>query len=97
MIKSFFDEGTADIANGESTRAARKTLPVELHAIAEKKLALIEFAPRIEDLRIPPSNKLEPLHGARKGQWSIRINQKYRICFEWDGENAHNVEITNYH
>ena len=97
MIQGFANEGTADIAAAIGSRHANKTLPSELHSIAYRKLALVNLAADIEQLRVPPSNKLEALKRDRKGQWSIHINQKYRICFEWDGSNAHNVEIVNYH
>ncbi len=61
------------------------------------KLNAIDAAFQLEDLRLPPSNRLEPLRGDRKGQWSIRINDQRRICFEWHDGNAEQVEIVNYH
>jgi len=61
------------------------------------KLNAIDSAFQLEDLRLPPSNRLEPLKGGRKGQWSIRINDQWRICFEWHDGNAEQVEIINYH
>jgi len=61
------------------------------------KLNAIDAAFQLEDLRLPPSNRLEPLKGGRKGQWSIRINGQWRICFEWHDGNAEQVEIVNYH
>lgn len=60
-------------------------------------LNAIDAAFQLEDLRLPPSNRLEPLKGGRKGQWSIRINDQWRICFEWHDGNAEQVEIINYH
>jgi proteic killer suppression protein len=61
------------------------------------KLNAIDAAFQLEDLRLPPSNRLEPLKGGRKGQWSIRINDQWRICFEWHDGNPEQVEIVNYH
>jgi len=61
------------------------------------KLNAIDAAVRLDDLRLPPSNRLEALRGERKGQWSIRINDQWRICFEWLGGNAEKVEIVDYH
>lgn len=58
---------------------------------------MIDAAKEVKDLRSPPGNRLEELHGNRKGQHSIRINDQYRICFRWDGQNAHDVEIVDYH
>jgi proteic killer suppression protein len=61
------------------------------------KLNAIDAAFQLEDLRLPPSNRLEPLKGGRKGQWSLHINDQWRICFEWHDGNAEQVEIVNYH
>ena len=61
------------------------------------RLNAIDAAVQLEDLRLPPSNRLETLKGERKGQWSIRINEQWRICFEWRGGNAEQVEIVDYH
>ena len=88
--------GTRDIADGENTRAARRTLPPELHAKAAGLLDRISYATQPSDLRIPVGNRLEALKGDRKGQYSVRINDRYRICFAWDGE-AIDVEIVDYH
>lgn len=65
--------------------------------VALRKLEQIDAAPRLEDLRVPPGNRLESLVGDRKGQYSIRINDQYRICFRWEGEDAYEVEVTDYH
>jgi len=97
VIKSFANEGTADIAAGIGSRLAGKMLPTQLHAIAYRKLALIHLATTIEQLRQPPSNHLERLKGNRQGQYAIRINAKYRICFFWDEIHASEVEIVDYH
>lgn len=97
MIEAFADQGTEDIFHGRATKAARKTLPTQLHEIARRKLAVIDYADDLDMLRIPPSNRLEALKGDRIGQHSIRINGQYRICFSWTGEKAVDVEITDYH
>lgn len=76
---------------------ANKGFPADLVRRAELKLAQIDAAYSLEDLRIPPSNRLEQLYGDRKGQHSIRINQQWRVCFTWDGVNAFDVEIVDYH
>jgi toxin HigB-1 len=62
-----------------------------------RKLEQIDAAARLDDLRIPPGNRLEALSGNRKGQHSIRVNDQYRLCFRWEGEDAYDVEITDYH
>ncbi len=72
-------------------------LPANLHNLARRKLRMIAASPSLETLRIPPNNRLELLRGDREGQWSIRINDQWRICFRWQNGSAHNVEITDYH
>ena len=89
--------GTEDIFNGRSSKAARALLPTVLFAVAARKLDAIDAATSIDQLRIPPSNRLEALKGDRAGQHSIRINEKYRICFTWSGTEAVDVEIVDYH
>ena len=69
----------------------------DLHRVALRKLLLLDAAERLEDLRMPPGNRLEKLGGSRKGEYSIRINDQWRICFRWSGGNACDVEITDYH
>jgi proteic killer suppression protein len=77
---------------------SKKTkLPPGLYDIARRKLRMIAAATTLETLKIPPNNRLEPLKGDRNGQWSIRINDKWRICFKWQNSNAYEVEITDYH
>ncbi|GHT65208.1 plasmid maintenance system killer protein [Spirochaetia bacterium] len=93
MIKSFNDKETEKIFNG----MVSKRLPQDIQARAFNKLTAIHAAGVIEDLRIPPSNHLEALKGDRKGQYSIRINDQYRVCFYWNDDNAENVEIVDYH
>ncbi len=97
MIESFADKATADIFNGVNSGEARKRLPRELWRTAFRKLDQIDAAIEISDLRVPPGNRLEALKGDRTGQHSIRINDQYRICFEWKAGKASNVEIVDYH
>ena len=97
MIRSFKDSGTEDIFNGESTKAARKTLPETLWKVATRKLDQLDSVESLDDLRVPPANHLEALRGNRKGQYSIRINDKYRICFFWEDNAPEDVEVVDYH
>lgn len=78
-------------------RQRPKRVPAELLPIARRKLLMLDAAAAIEDLRVPPGNRLEKLKGNRAGQWSIRINDQWRICFEWKDGHAYNVEIVDYH
>jgi toxin HigB-1 len=91
MIVSFKDEGTEDIFNGKSTKAARKTCPKSLWKITTWKLDQFDSMTTLNEneLRIPPGNWLEALTGDRKGQHSIRINDQYRICFVWTDSDNH--------
>jgi len=93
MIKSFRDEDAERIFRREFVRR----LPHDIQKIAMRKLWMIDAAIGLADLRIPPSNRLESLHGDRKGQYSIRINDQWRVCFRWQGNDAHEVEIIDYH
>ena len=97
MIVSFADKGTEDLFNGEDTRQARKVLPRELWRVAGRKLDMLNAATRLSDLRFPPGNRFEALKGDRKGQYSVRINDQYRICFHWTDNGSEDVEITDYH
>jgi len=97
MIIDFDDKGAEDVYNGINSRLARKTLPVELRRIALRKFYFLENAANLEDLRMPPGNHLEALHGDRRGQHSIRINDRYRICFLWTERGPKQVEIVDYH
>jgi proteic killer suppression protein len=97
VIASFEDKGTEDVFNNEDTRAARRTCPREIWNVAQRKLAMIEAAAALGDLRVPPGNELEKLKRNRAGQHSIRINNQYRVCFVWTDNGAENVEITDYH
>ena len=93
MIVSFRDDETATIWAG---RRSRK-LPPDIQSVALRKLRLLSNARRLEDMRVPPGNRLEALKGVRQGQYSIRINDQWRICFVWSDNNAHQVEIVDYH
>jgi len=97
MILSFADGGTEDVFDGRNTRAAREALPVALRAVAVRKLDQLDAARKLLDLRVPPGNRLEALSGDRRGQHSIRINQRFRICFRWTVFGPHDVEIVDYH
>ncbi|HEY4721120.1 MAG TPA: type II toxin-antitoxin system RelE/ParE family toxin [Anaerolineae bacterium] len=93
MIKSFKSKETEKIFNRERSRR----LPPGIQQVALRKLRMLNRAMTLEDLRIPPANRLEKLTGDRAGQYSIRINDQWRICFEWRDRDAFNVEITDYH
>lgn len=93
MIVGFRDAEIRKIWNGLRSRR----LPSIIQTGALRKLRLINAAKRIDDLRVPPGNQLEVLRGNRTGQWSIRINDQWRICFRWTEGGADNVEIVDYH
>jgi len=93
MIKSFRDKRSATIFAGKRV----PKLPTEIQRRALNKLRIIDKTKHLEELRIPPGNRLEPLRGNRLGQHSIRINDQWRICFHWEGNDAYKVEITDYH
>ena len=97
MIKSFRHEATEDIYNGRNSKRARKILPTELWRIAGRKLDQLDSVVYLEELKIPPANRFEALAGTRKGEYSIRINDQYRVCFKWSTEGPVDVEITDYH
>ena len=93
MIKSFADKETEKIFNQEFS----KKLPRSIQGVALRKLIMMNNAEVIDDLRIPPANRLEQLKGDRRGQYSIRINDQYRICFKFIDHNCYEVEIVDYH
>ena len=97
MIQSFKDAGTDNIFNGVNTKEARKICPAGLWKIAVRKLDQLDSVSLLQDLRVPPGNQLEALSGHRKGQYSIRINDQYRICFKWTDLGPDEVEIVDYH
>lgn len=93
MIRSFADKRTAAVFAGYAVR----NLPMQIQNRARAKLLMVDAARRLDDLRSPPGNRLEALHGDRRGQYSIRINDQWRICFTWRDGEALRVEITDYH
>ena len=93
MIRTFADKRTQLVFAGESP----KGFPSGIVKVARRKLKMIDAAVVLADLRVPPGNRLEKLSGDRKGQWSIRINEQWRICFRWESGDAHGVAITDYH
>ena len=93
MIRSFRDKRTETIYQGRRARG----LAVEIQQRARRKLRMIDAATVIDDLRIPPSNRLEKLKGDRRGQHSVRINDQWRICFVWNDNSVSDVEIVDYH
>ena len=93
MITSFADRETEKVFRGRTSRK----LPPEIQRTAERKLRYLHNAQTLNDLRVPPANRLEKLSGDRQGQYSIRINSQWRICFTWREGNAEEVEITDYH
>ena len=97
MIQSFKDAGTLDIFNGENTKNARKTCPQSLWRVAARKLDQLDSVTALQELKIPPGNQLEALLGERQGQHSIRINEKYRVCFIWTDFGPEQAEIVDYH
>jgi proteic killer suppression protein len=96
-MSDFRNAGTADIYNGDDTKAARRILPIILHDIARRKMTIIRRASSIDQLSEPPSNRLEALSGDRVGEFSVRINRRYRVCFPWNADAAANLEIVDYH
>jgi proteic killer suppression protein len=93
MIKSFKDEEAARLFRRQFSRK----LPQDIQRIARRKLEILDGAETLQDLRIPPANHLEKLSGDREGQYSIRINDQWRICFEWRESDVYNAEIIDYH
>jgi proteic killer suppression protein len=97
VIQSFGDEGTEDVFNGRSTKKARAICPTDLWRVAARKLDQLDSVERLADLAIPPGNRLEALSGDRLGRHSIRINERYRVCFTWIERGPADVEIADYH
>jgi proteic killer suppression protein len=93
VIRSFADKETERIWNGDLSRR----IPNQIQALARRKLRMLNAAQRIDDLRIPPANRLEGMKGKRAGQHSIRINDQWRICFLWNEGQCDEVEIVDYH
>ena len=97
MIRSFVDPGTEDLFNGRNTKAARQVCPRDLWKVAARKLEQLDSVTLLDELRIPPGNRLEALSRERKRQFSIRINDQYRVCFLWTDDGPDAVEIVDYH
>jgi toxin HigB-1 len=93
VIKSFADRETERLFRGRRSKA----VPPQIRERALSKLLVLNAATNVEDLRTPPGNRLEQLKGNREGQWSIRINQQYRICFVFAGGDAHEVEVSKHY
>lgn len=97
MIRSFKNKATEDVFNGKATKAAMRLCPKSLWQIAARKLDQLDSVLSLDELRVPPGNRLEALSGNRQGQHSIRINDQYRICFRWSETGPSDVEIKDYH
>lgn len=97
MIVSFKNQATEDVFDGKASKGARKTCPQAVWRTAARKLDQLDSVENLDELRIPPGNRLESLVGNRKGQYSIRINEQYRICFNWGESGPFDVEIIDYH
>lgn len=93
MILGFKDKSSAGLFEGYRVAS----LPADLQRVAMRKLKILHNAISLNDLKVPPGNRLEALKGDRQGQYSIRINDQWRICFKWEGNNALDVEIVDYH
>ena len=93
MIRSFRDKETEKIFNRQRSRK----LPSDIQQVALRKLRMLNRSQSLQDLRVPPSNRLEKLSGDRQDQHSIRINKQWRICFIWQNSDVYNVEIVDYH
>jgi proteic killer suppression protein len=93
MIRGFKDKEAERVFDGRFS----KKLPQDIQRVAERKLIMLHRAATLNDLRVPPSNRLEALKGNRKGQHSIRINVQWRVCFEWREDGVYEVEIVDYH
>ena len=97
MIVTFREGGTEDVFDGRDSRRARRTYPPAIWRVARRKLDMLDSAVVLSDLAAPPGNRLERLAGDRSGQYSIRINDQYRICFVWTDAGPEEVEIADYH
>lgn len=93
VIRSFRSEETAKVWRGRSSRR----LPPDIQRVARRKLRMLNNAKSLADLRVPPANRLEALRGDRAGQYSIRVNDRWRVCFEWRDGDAFEVEVVDYH
>ncbi|MCE0523701.1 MAG: type II toxin-antitoxin system RelE/ParE family toxin [Methylacidiphilales bacterium] len=92
MIQSFRCDETREVFEGIRPRR----FPGNLLSVMQRKLKMLDAATRLEELRVPPGNRLEALKGSRRGQHSIRVNDQWRVCFRWQTDGPHNVEIVDY-
>jgi len=97
VIASFADDATRDIFNGVDSRRARAACPPALWPVARRKLDQLNRVRDLRELAVPPGSRLERLGGTRQGQHSIRINERFRVCFRWEDGHAEEVEVTDYH
>jgi proteic killer suppression protein len=97
MIASFKNKATEDIFNGKASRIARKACPQAIWRVVARKLDQLDSVESLHELKVPPGNRLEQLSRDRMGQYSIRINEQFRICFKWTESGPDEVEITDYH
>jgi len=97
VIVSFKDKASEDIFNGIASKQARKSCPQSLWRVATRKLDQLDSVITLEEVKVPPGNRLEALSGNRSGEYSIRINQQYRICFKWGDNGPFDVEVIDYH
>ena len=96
MIQSFVDEGTADLFRERNTRAARR-IPRDLWRVVQRKLKLLDAAARLDDLATPAGNRRERLKGQQAERYSIRVNDQYRVTFQWENGHAYEVSVEDYH
>lgn len=96
LIVSFADRATEALFHGETGKAIRR-IPSDVRSVAVRKLDLVNAAHELQDLRVPPGNRLEALKGELRGKHSIRINNQWRVVFRWENGDAHDVEIEDYH
>ena len=97
MIVAFKNQATEDVFNGKNTKAARKLCPQSVWRVAARKLDQLDSVNILDELKVPPGNRLEALIGDREGQFSIRINDQYRVCFTWSTGVPDEVELIDYH
>jgi len=97
VIRSFKNKATEDVFNGKSTKLAMRVCPKRLWKTATRKLDQLDSVSTLEELNVPPGNRLEALSGKRKGEFSIRINDQFRIVFKWTANGPADVEISDYH
>ena len=97
VIRSFHDQSTEDVFDGTASAAAERICPRGLWPVARRKLDQLNRVRDLRELSVPPGNRVERLRGDRVGQYSIRINTQYRVCFRWEAGDAYEVEITDYH